>query len=88
MAIEGDYEPGAWDWVNQQVEAYEASGGREGTVFYVGNTMSLTKRLWKWTEGMAAWQQLVPGGGAGQAESRIIVRPVYQKNVRIASITV
>ncbi|MEI6361989.1 MAG: nitroreductase family deazaflavin-dependent oxidoreductase [Actinomycetes bacterium] len=27
MTITGDYEPGAWDWVAQQVEEYEASGG-------------------------------------------------------------
>ncbi len=27
MAIEGDYEPGPWDWVNDQVREYEASGG-------------------------------------------------------------
>ena len=33
----------------------QASGGGEGTVFYVGNAMSTAKRLWKWTEGMAAW---------------------------------
>ena len=29
MAIEGDYEPSALQWVREQVEAYEASGGRE-----------------------------------------------------------
>jgi deazaflavin-dependent oxidoreductase (nitroreductase family) len=27
MAIEGDYEPSALQWVRDQVEAYEASGG-------------------------------------------------------------
>lgn len=27
MSIEGDYEPSPWDWVREQVEAYEASGG-------------------------------------------------------------
>ena len=27
MAIEGDYEPSAHQWVRDQVEAYEASGG-------------------------------------------------------------
>ncbi len=27
MPIEGEYEPGPWDWVNQQVEDYESSGG-------------------------------------------------------------
>ncbi len=29
MPIEGDYEPSSWDWVRDQVEAYERSGGRE-----------------------------------------------------------
>jgi len=29
MPIEGDYEASPWDWVREQVEAYEASGGRE-----------------------------------------------------------
>jgi len=40
MTIEGDYEPGAWDWVNQQVEAYEASGGREANTLQ-GTTMPI-----------------------------------------------
>jgi hypothetical protein len=55
----------------------QASGGHEGTVFYVGGNMS--KRLWKWTEGMAAWQQLIPGGGANQAK-RFFVSP-YDPNL-------
>ena len=55
----------------------QASGGHEGTVFYVGGNMS--KRLWKWTEGMAAWQQLIPGGGANQAK-RFFVNP-YDPNL-------
>jgi hypothetical protein len=55
----------------------QASGGREGTVFYVCNTMA--KRLWKWTDGMAAWQQLVPGAGVGQAK-RFFVNP-YDPNL-------
>ncbi|HEX4984156.1 MAG TPA: nitroreductase family deazaflavin-dependent oxidoreductase [Ilumatobacteraceae bacterium] len=29
MAIDGDYEPSALQWVREQVEAYEASGGTE-----------------------------------------------------------
>ena len=29
MPIEGAYEPSPWDWVREQVEAYEGSGGRE-----------------------------------------------------------
>jgi F420H(2)-dependent quinone reductase len=27
--LEGEYEPGAWSWVREQVEKYEATGGRE-----------------------------------------------------------
>ena len=55
----------------------QASGGHEGPVFYVGGNMS--KRLWKWTEGMAAWQQLIPGGGASQTK-RFFVSP-YDPNL-------
>ena len=29
MPLQGDYEASPWDWVRDQVEAYEASGGRE-----------------------------------------------------------
>ena len=29
MAFEGEYEPSTWDWVREQVETYEASGGTE-----------------------------------------------------------
>jgi deazaflavin-dependent oxidoreductase (nitroreductase family) len=29
MAIAGDYEPSAFEWVRNQVERYEASGGKE-----------------------------------------------------------
>jgi hypothetical protein len=50
----------------------QASGGHTGTVFYVADTGA--NRLWKWTEGMASWQQLVPGGGASQAR-RFFVNP-------------
>lgn len=28
--IEGEHEPGAWTWVNDQVELYERTGGKEG----------------------------------------------------------
>jgi len=30
MALEGVYEPSPWDWVREQVETYERTGGREG----------------------------------------------------------
>ena len=29
MTLEGTYEPSKWDWVREQVETYESSGGRE-----------------------------------------------------------
>ena len=55
----------------------QASGGREGTVFFVGS--GTNKQLWKWTAGMTAWQQLIPGGGATQAK-RFFVSP-YDPNL-------
>src|ERR1700688_4770140 len=33
MPIEGEYEPSPWDWVRDQVEQYERSGGREANTF-------------------------------------------------------
>ena len=32
MALEGEYEPSQWQWVRDQVERYEASGGTEANV--------------------------------------------------------
>jgi len=32
MALEGEYEPSQWQWVRDQVEKYEASGGTEANV--------------------------------------------------------
>ncbi|MDE3085966.1 MAG: nitroreductase family deazaflavin-dependent oxidoreductase [Acidobacteriota bacterium] len=29
--MDGEYVPSAWDWVREQVETYERSGGRQGT---------------------------------------------------------
>jgi deazaflavin-dependent oxidoreductase (nitroreductase family) len=29
MTLEGEYEPSAWQWVRDQVEAYERTGGRD-----------------------------------------------------------
>ncbi len=29
MTLEGEYEPSAWDWVREQVETYERTGGAE-----------------------------------------------------------
>src|SRR4249919_3471673 len=31
MAVEGEYEPSARQWVREQVELYEGSGGTQGT---------------------------------------------------------
>jgi deazaflavin-dependent oxidoreductase (nitroreductase family) len=31
MAADDEYAPSAWDWVRDQVETYERSGGQEGT---------------------------------------------------------
>ncbi len=29
MTLEGEYEPSAWDWVREQVDTYERTGGAE-----------------------------------------------------------
>lgn len=29
MPLQGEYEPSPWDWVREQVETYEGTGGRE-----------------------------------------------------------
>ena len=29
MPLTGEYEPSTWDWVREQVDTYEATGGRE-----------------------------------------------------------
>ena len=29
MPLEGEYEPSPWDWVREQIETYERTGGRE-----------------------------------------------------------
>ncbi len=34
MTLQGEYEPSTWDWVRDQVEKYEASGGHEGTTLF------------------------------------------------------
>ena len=31
MPLQGEYEPSKWDWVREQVDKYERSGGTEGT---------------------------------------------------------
>jgi len=62
------------------IAVVQASGGRERTVFYVGGDNA--KQLWKWTEGMAGWQLLIPGRGANQAK-RFFVSP-YDPNLLYA----
>ncbi len=34
MALEGDYEPSPYEWVRDQVEAYESSGGQRGNTLF------------------------------------------------------
>ena len=33
MPLTGEYEPSSWDWVRDQVELYEQTGGAEGNTF-------------------------------------------------------
>ncbi|HEV7703242.1 MAG TPA: VCBS repeat-containing protein, partial [Gemmatimonadaceae bacterium] len=56
----------------------QASGGHTGTVFYFCD--SAVTQLWKWTEGMESWLQLVPGGSATQAR-RFFVNPYIPATV-------
>ena len=44
MPIEGEYEPSAADWVREQVEEYEGSGGTEGTTLRGMPVIILTSR--------------------------------------------
>lgn len=44
MTLEGEYEPSAWSWVAEQVQAYEASGGTEGTLLAGKPCVVLTMR--------------------------------------------
>jgi deazaflavin-dependent oxidoreductase (nitroreductase family) len=34
MPLDGDYEPSSWDWVRDQVELYERSGGTDGLTLW------------------------------------------------------
>jgi deazaflavin-dependent oxidoreductase (nitroreductase family) len=34
MAHDGEYEPSPWEWVRDQVDLYERSGGTEGTTLF------------------------------------------------------
>jgi deazaflavin-dependent oxidoreductase (nitroreductase family) len=44
MAIEGEYEPSPADWVRNQVEEYESSGGTKGTTLRGMPVVILTSR--------------------------------------------
>jgi deazaflavin-dependent oxidoreductase (nitroreductase family) len=44
MAIEGEYEPSPADWVRNQVEEYESSGGTKGTTLRGMPVIILTTR--------------------------------------------
>jgi hypothetical protein len=62
------------------IDVVQASGGHSATVFYIGGDSS--QRLWKWTKGMAGWQQLVPRAGFGGPSivRRFFVDP-YRPNI-------
>jgi hypothetical protein len=56
----------------REIRIVQASGGHGSPTFYVGDQRERilepffgSQRLWKWTAGMAAWQQLVPSTGSG-----------------------
>jgi len=34
MPLDGDYEPSKWDWVREQVETYERTGGAEANTLW------------------------------------------------------
>ena len=44
MALAGDYEPSPWDWVADQVELYERTGGTEGGTLEGQAVVILTTR--------------------------------------------
>ncbi|WP_341927784.1 nitroreductase family deazaflavin-dependent oxidoreductase [Nocardioides psychrotolerans] len=44
MALEGDYEPSPSDWVREQVEKYEATGGQEGNTILNRPIVVITSR--------------------------------------------
>ena len=44
MALTGEYEPSPWDWVAEQVERYEQTGGREGGLLEGKPVVILTTR--------------------------------------------
>ncbi len=51
---------------DRAISVVQASGGHQTPVFYVGDQDTSsprfgTRRVWRWTQGMLAWQQVVPG---------------------------
>jgi F420H(2)-dependent quinone reductase len=44
MALQGEYEPSPWEWVRDQVDLYERTGGREGGTLQGQPVVVLTTR--------------------------------------------
>ena len=44
VAIDGEYEPSTWDWVAEQVDRYESSGGTKGTTIQGVPVVVMTMR--------------------------------------------
>jgi F420H(2)-dependent quinone reductase len=44
MTLEGEYEPSPWEWVRDQVDLYERTGGREGGTLEGKPVVVLTTR--------------------------------------------
>jgi hypothetical protein len=62
------------------VDVVQASGGHRFPVFYAGDP-SAFGRLWKWTEGLSAWQPIVPApDGSATVARRFFVDP-YDPNL-------
>jgi photosystem II stability/assembly factor-like uncharacterized protein len=71
------------DLPSKDIDVVQASGGHDRPTLYVGDLgEGSSQRLWKWREGMSAWQQLVPGAesGAPAVARRFFVDP-YRPNL-------
>jgi photosystem II stability/assembly factor-like uncharacterized protein len=54
------------DLPSARINAIQAAGGHASPTFYAGDPDG-SQSLWKWTAGMAAWEQLIPGPGGSSA---------------------